>query len=206
MFEAEKLLGQVMSDALSGALGGQRRRRSSSPFAGGRGLGLGSQAKLGMGLLALAYAAYEHFSEKSTASGTVAKGPPPPPGAAAAIPPPPPPAADHERALHLLRAMVCAANADGLVDAEEREALLGRARDAGMKEAEVAALEVEIRSPLTLQQLVARTPPELRDEVYAAAMIAITPDTDREHRFLEELASKLGLDASAQQEIKQKIA
>ena len=121
------------------------------------------------------------------------------------MPPPAPPAQRSQQALHLVRAMICAANADGLIDAQEREALLGRAREAGMGREELEALDIEMRAPLTLQQLVVRTPTELRDETYAAALIAITADTEEENRFLAELATQLQLSADAQREIRQQL-
>lgn len=217
MFDPEKMLGQIMGDAMSGALGGSRRKRKHrSGFLGGSsGLGMAGKAKLGVGLLALAYAAYEHFKQQPGASapGTTpaptpapasvmsSTPPPPPPG----MPPSPAPAQQSQQALHLVRAMICAANADGLIDAQEREALIGRARDAGMGREELEALDIEMRAPLTLQQLVVRTPAELRDETYAAALIAITADTDEENRFLEDLAAQLQLDADAQRDIRQQL-
>lgn len=216
MFDPEKLLGQIMGDAVSGALGGSRRKRKHrSGIFGGSGLGMAGKAKLGVGLLALAYAAYEHFKQPP-ASGTapfpasapspaaaMTTPPPPPPGVG--LPPPAAPAQRSQHALHLVRAMICAANADGLIDAAEREALLGRARNAGMGREELDALDVEMRAPLTLQQLAVRTPTELRDETYAAALIAITADTDEEARFLADLAAQLQLDPNAQNEIRQQL-
>lgn len=217
MFDPEKMLGQIMGDAVSGALGGSRRKRKHrSGIFGGSGLGMAGKAKLGVGLLALAYAAYEHFkqppaggtppfpaSAPSPAAAMTTPPPPPPPGVG--MPPPAAPAQRSQHALHLVRAMICAANADGLIDAVEREALLGRARDAGMGREELDALDVEMRAPLTLQQLAVRTPTELRDETYAAALIAITADTDEETRFLADLAAQLQLDSNAQNEIRQQL-
>lgn len=210
MFDPEKMLGQVLGDAVSGALGGSRRKRKHrSGFLGGSGLGMAGKAKLGVGLLALAYAAYEHFKQPSPAAGAAAASPmmatPPPPPPGTSMPPPAPPAQRSQQALHLVRAMICAANADGLIDAQEREALLGRAREAGMGREELEALDIEMRAPLTLQQLVVRTPTELRDETYAAALIAITADTEEENRFLAELATQLQLSADAQREIRQQL-
>lgn len=213
MFDPEKMLGQIMGDAMSGALGGSRRKRKHrSGMFGGSGLGMAGKAKLGVGLLALAYAAYEHFKQPPAsgapgaastpaAAPAMATPPPPPPG----LPPSPPPAQRGQQALHLVRAMICAANADGLIDATEREALLGRARDAGMGREELEALDIEMRAPLTLQQLVVRTPAALRDETYAAALIAITADTAEENRFLADLAAQLQLDANAQRDIRQQL-
>lgn len=216
MFDAEKLLGQFMGDAFSGSLGHKKRKhkRSSSGLSGLLGgVSTGTKAKIGVGLLGLAYAAYEHYKQPARpASGAGSSTlPPPPPGAintANTAPPPPPaakPAVSHETALHLIRAMITAADVDGLIDAEERESILGRARDAGLDAESLQALDIEIRAPLNLKQLVARTPEELRDDTYAAALIAITADTAEEREFLDQLSSALRIDPVARQEIHQQL-
>lgn len=248
MFDPERLLKQVMNEALSGSLGGKQRRHKSSYGSSGLGglggllggsssgsSGLGSllggvlgsssgrrsggglstatKAKIGMGALGLAIAAYEHYKSSSTptASGSPAPPPqpmhggtpPPPPPAGPASPPPAPGAAaptDAERAveaMHLLRAMICAANADGLIDADERQRILGSARDAGLDAEDLEALDGELAAPLTVAQLVARTRPAQREQVYVASVIAIGRDTDLEVRYLDDLAARLGLDAAA---------
>lgn len=208
MFNAERLLGQLMGQALGGQLGGSRKRRKQS--FGIPGLGGGGKAAVGLGLLGVAMAAYEHYQQKSPAaapqplSGAGAAVPPPPPPGVAA-PPPPPPAADvalrTEQAMHLLRAMITAAHADGLIDGDERGALLDRARAAGLDPEELEALEAEIRAPFTLEQLVARTPRALRAETYGAALVAITADTAEERAFLDRLAGELGLDEAGRREV-----
>jgi uncharacterized membrane protein YebE (DUF533 family) len=215
MFNPEQLLGQLMGDAMSGQLGGRKRKRSKSGLGallgGSGGMSTATKAKVGLGLLGVAYAAYQHYSQ---GSGTPAAGPqplagampPPPPGAAAAVPPPPPPAANPsparvEEAMHLLRAMITAAHADGLIDAAEREAILGRARQAGMDADSLQALDAEIRAPLTLEQLTVRTPAGQRAETYAAALIAITADTEEERAFLDRMAAQLELDGATRADI-----
>ena len=213
MFNAERLLGQLMGQALGGQLGGHKRKRGKSSGLGGMmgGMSTGTKAQLGLGLLGVAMAAFEHYQNKPGAmpqpmAGPGAAMPPPPPVAGAAVPPPPPmPAAQvavrTEQAMHLLRAMITAAHADGLMDAQEREAILGRAREAGLDAEEIEALDAEIRAPFTLEQLVVRTPAHLRPETYAAALIAITADTAEERAFLDRLAGQLGLDAAARADI-----
>ena len=100
MFDPERMLGQMLGGALGGAFGGSRKRR------GGGLLGRGNtamKAQLGIGLLGVAFAAYEHFQQQRggfaggaapagapPASGPAAMPPPPPPPAASAMPPPPP--------------------------------------------------------------------------------------------------------------------
>lgn len=233
MFDPERLLKQVMNQALSGSLGGKQRRHKSSYGSSGMG-GLGgllggalggggprssgglstaTKAKIGMGALGLAIAAYEHYksSQAAPVAGTAPPtpmhggSPPPPPPAAPASPPPPPASpSDAERAvdaMHLLRAMICAANADGLIDADERNRILGSARDAGLDADDLEALEGELAAPLTVAQLVARTRPPQREPVYVASVIAIGRDTELEVRYLDDLAARLGLDAAARQQL-----
>lgn len=216
MFNPEQLLGQLMGDAMSGQLGGGKRKHKRSGGLGGLlggsgsggmlgGLSGGTKAKLGLGLLGIAVAAYQHY-QKPAAPQAVMGGAMPPPPPASSMPPPPPPAsapspARVEHAMHLLRAMITAAHADGLIDAGEREAILGRARQGGLDAESLEALDAEIRAPLTLEQLAVRTPASLRAEVYAAALIAITADTAEERAFLDRLAAQLTLDAAARADI-----
>ncbi len=212
MFNAEKLLGQIMGDAFSGTLGGKKRahKRSASGLSGLMGgMSTGTKAKIGVGLLGLAYAAYEHYKQPANSVANLSVGtPPPPPANLQSTPPPPPntaPGANNENALHLIRAMITAADADGLIDAQERESILARAREAGLDAESLQALKVEINAPMSMKQLVVRTPEHLRDETYAAALIAITADTTEERNFLDQLATGLKLDASARQEIHQQL-
>jgi uncharacterized membrane protein YebE (DUF533 family) len=247
VFDPEKLLKQVMNQALSGQLGGKQRRHKSSYgssglgglgglLGGSSGGGLGSllggalgggsgrrggmstatKAKLGVGALGIAIAAYEHYKSKNAA----APAPPPtsPPPSYGSAPPPPPPGASNapppapgvatptsaERAveaMHLLRAMICAANADGLIDADERERILGSAREAGLDADDLEALEGELAAPLTVAQIVARTRPAQREPVYVASVIAIGRDTDLEVRYLDDLGQRLGLDDDAREQL-----
>ena len=216
MFDPERLLGQMLGDALGGRLGGRKRKKKSGLGGLMGGMSTGTKAKLGLGLLGVAVAAYQHYSSQpggfaGGAQGVMGGGqpvPPPPPAGPPATPPPPPGAmpaapgpARTQEAMHLLRAMITAAHADGLIDAEEREAILGRACDAGLDAEEVQALDAEIRAPFTLEQLVVRTPPGRQPEVYAAALLAITADTEQERAFLDRLAGQLGLDAAARADI-----
>ncbi|HEX4854451.1 tellurite resistance TerB family protein [Arenimonas sp.] len=215
MFNPEQLLGQLMGDAMSGQLGGRKRKRSKSGLGallgGSGGMSTATKAKVGLGLLGVAYAAYQHYSQQGGSPSpapqpVMGQAPPPPPATASAMPPPPPPAANPsparvEEAMHLLRAMITAAHADGLIDAEEREAILGRARQAGMDADSLRALDAEIRAPLTLEQLTVRTPAGQRAETYAAALIAITADTAEERAFLDRMAGQLELDAATRADI-----
>lgn len=197
MFDAQKLLGQVLREAAGGGLGGAKRRKRGSRSL--TGLPSGLEAKVGVGLLGLAIAAYEHFRQAPSAP------PPPPPGRPDPAAPQAAGQTDQLRSLHLLRAMVSAANADGHVDATERSQLMQHARDAGLAGEDLDALDREIRNPLSLEQLIAQTPSGLNEEVYVAALIAIDADNPNEHRFLEALCAGLNLSADAQTRIRRQL-
>jgi len=201
MFDPERLLGQVIGGSLG--LGGRRSSRTAN------------RAALGVGLLGIAMAAYEHYSQQSKmAVSAPPSAPPPAPGstsaAVSAAPPPPPPAPsmDAQRqadALLMLRAMIAAANADGHIDDSERQAILDRGQEAGMDADDIAALERELAAPWPIAALVAATQPAMRERVYLAARLAIDPDHPAEQRFLDELANGVHLDARRRAELEQQI-
>lgn len=215
MFNVEKLLGQM----LSGGVGQGRNRRQSSIIPGV------GKAQLGVGVIGLAIAAWEHYKSQPTAAGSSAPAtpaanvpppPPPPMGSqpAPATPPPAPPqaaaatspASDRAAdASHLIRSMIAAANADGVIDAEERGAILERAMEAGLDPATQQFLMAELRAPATLEQIAEATRPDLRLETYAAALIAITVDTDVERQYLDSLAGALELSADDRQRVHEQL-
>lgn len=203
MFDAQRLLGQVLKDAMGG---GRRHKRRSLT-----GLPRGMEAQVGMGLLGLAIAAVEHFREPGSAGAATTV--PPPAPAAGATPPPPPPGrpatspsspqqAEH---LHLLRIMIAAMHADGAVDAEERRRLLERAAAAGLQGEDLAALEAELWHPRPLAELLRDTPEALREQAWIAGLVAIDADEASEHAFLAQLAEGLRLDAAQQARIRETL-
>ena len=91
--------------------------------------------------------------------------------------------------------MIAAATADGTIDADERSRVLGGVRETGLGGDAAEFLAVEFGAPASIEDLAmaARTP-EMRAQTYAAARLAIDPDTDVERDWLQELASRLSLD------------
>lgn len=219
MFDPERLLGQMLGGSLGGMFGGKRGRGKRSAFSTGS---IGGKAALGVGLLGVAMAAWEHYQQKPAAPAAGAgsgshTGSPPPAPPVSAMPPPPPGALPATRPMPvlderqqsvvlLIRAMIAAANADGHIDASERETILGRAREGGLDDATLAFLDAELAKPQTLQQVVANAKPELAAELYAASAIAITVDTDAEKQWLDMLAYGLRLDAQVRADIDARLA
>ncbi|HKG77490.1 MAG TPA: DUF533 domain-containing protein [Beijerinckiaceae bacterium] len=175
----------------------------------GRGLagnlaGLGGLALIG----GLAYRAFQNHQAGRPLLDTGAPGQAdtPQPAAVTAPPtaPPSPPAfdaaafdpasANDDDAVLFLRAMVAAAAADGQVSPDERARIVEGVNRAGLTPDAARWLEGEIAAPLTVDDIADRVQtPEKAAQVYAAARLAIDPDTLQEREFLRQLAESLDL-------------
>lgn len=210
MFDAERLLGGLIKQNIRRRSPRMIRRATRSGF------GMGTKAALGMGALGLAFAAFEHFSEKKSAAppppppgGSSGAMPPPPPASKGATPPPPPPPAGEtpdqsrqETALLLIRAMIAAAHADWHLDDKERAVILKQLDEGGFGDEERRFVTQELDNPRRLDDLLpADMTPELRDQIYTASLLAIEVDSEAERNYLDKLADRLGLDEAARKEI-----
>ena len=105
-------------------------------------------------------------------------------------------------ALLYLRAMVAAAAADGQIDEAERSRIVKGLTEAGIDPEASRWLETEMASPADVEELAATVDdPEKAAQVYAAARIAIDPDTIQEREFLNQLAAALDLEPAVQTQI-----
>ncbi len=103
---------------------------------------------------------------------------------------------DNERALLMVRAMIAAAAADGVIDDTERARILGNLKQAGLDDEASGFLEQEFANPLDAAGLVQMaSSPEMAAQIYTAARLAIDPDVEHEQNFLADLASGLSLEA-----------
>ncbi|HEY0229780.1 MAG TPA: DUF533 domain-containing protein [Dokdonella sp.] len=198
MVDAERLLGNLVGGALGNALGG----RGTPIF---RTAAVGSGAGLGLGLLGVAMAAYEHYQQTAAPTAQAAAaalpaaspaaGPPPTPHASV---PPPPPKGNPERgadAIVLIRSMIAAGHADGRIDGEERARIVAAA--AVHTGEERAFLDAELATPWSIEQLAAASTPALAADMYAAAAHAIVGDSEVEQAWLDRFALALALDPAA---------
>ncbi|MDQ8698214.1 tellurite resistance TerB family protein [Hyphomicrobium sp. LHD-15] len=180
--------GGIVGGAAAGALTTLLLGTKTGRDIAGDALKLGTAAALG----GLAYKAYTNYRDGKPLVGTraaeyikAARGGATLPGA--------PPANEH--ALLLLRAMIAAALSDGLIDAAERQKIVGRLVDVGINAEEQAFLDREIAAPWSPQQFAAAAAtPEIRSEIYLASSIAIEADTPAEQAYLRYLAATLGLE------------
>lgn len=178
---------------------------------------------IGMGAIGLAVAAWEHFSEQRAQAAPPAAPPPlPPPLPGTAAPsappgsrpavslpplplehaaPPPLPAAEspaeqaQREAILLVRAMVVAAWADGVIDAQERTAVRDRLATSGLSTQEQEFFLGELDTPPSLETLLSQVDtPALAEQVYLVSLLATRADTAAERAFLQRLQSRLALD------------
>jgi uncharacterized membrane protein YebE (DUF533 family) len=105
-------------------------------------------------------------------------------------------------ALLFLRTMVAAAAADGQIDGAERSRIVKGLTEAGIDPEASRWLETEMASPADVEELAAHIDdPEKAAQVYAAARIAIDPDTIQEREFLNQLAAALDLEGAVRAQI-----
>ena len=110
--------------------------------------------------------------------------------------------AGNPEALILIRAMIAAANADGVIDQAERNHILQRLQAVDLSPEEHAFVVQELLSPADLEAIVGRVDrPELARQVYTVSLMAIAVDTEKERRYMRTLASRLGLDESTVEQI-----
>ena len=102
---------------------------------------------------------------------------------------------DQQTALLMVRAMIAAASADGVVDNAERSHIVGSLEKAGLDVAAAKFLDEEFAKPMSVEALVASvSTPAIATQVYSAARLAVNPDNPAEQRFLEQLAAGLKLE------------
>ncbi|WP_244474192.1 DUF533 domain-containing protein [Methylobacterium sp. Leaf87] len=112
-----------------------------------------------------------------------------------------------DEARTMLRAMVAATLADGLVDAGERKRLDDALAAAGIEADGRRWLEAELADPADVDDIAERaTNPEQAARIYAAARLAIDPDTLQERKFLQDLAEALDLPVEATERLEAELA
>lgn len=150
--------------------------------------------------------------------------PPPPPathGRSGTPPTPPPmpgrppagqptgtaPTSDGEsEAVLLIRAMIAAANADGMIDTAERDAILGRLQVADLSAEEHAFVTRELLAPADLETIAGNVDSaDMARRVYAVSLMAIEVDTEAERSYMKDLAGRLELDEAAVEQIERSL-
>ena len=238
MFDARRLLDQVMGAAQSNGLAGgldrmardaagsvqraasgtDRSQLLTGAVAGGvvglllgsskarRVLGKGAGTALKLGGLAavgaLAYTAWKRHQAGTAGPATLEPAPEgsqflPAPGAAGG----------DALARGVLVAMIQGAKADGHIDAEEQRRIFGHVEALGLDAAAKAFVMDELAAPSDIGRVTAHaTTPETASELYAAALLAMDPDTAAERAWLDRLAQALRLPPGLAPQIERTVA
>ena len=107
-----------------------------------------------------------------------------------------------QQGMLIIRAMINAAKADGEVDEQELEKIVGRLQKSGADESDMAYVRELLAAPMDTDAIVAQVNnPQVGAQVYSASLLAISVDTAAEQAYIEELAGKLGLPQDARNEI-----
>jgi uncharacterized membrane protein YebE (DUF533 family) len=97
-----------------------------------------------------------------------------------------------------IRAMINAAKADGRIDPQEAQRLVGKMEEDGVSEEERRFVLTEMQKPMETDAIVRAVPnQQAAAQIYTASLMAIQVDTDAERQYLQQLASKLGLSRHA---------
>ncbi len=106
-------------------------------------------------------------------------------------------AVTNEAATVYIRGMIAAAAADGRIDANEQQKILGGLKQAGLDSQAEAFLANELNNPASIQDLIAGVQSEEEAvQLFTATRIAIDLDNQEEHDFLVALAQGLRLDGN----------
>ncbi|HOC16911.1 MAG TPA: DUF533 domain-containing protein [Vicinamibacterales bacterium] len=217
----------MIGEMVLGSLGGRRKRsRRAKRFLTGGGGFLNASTLLALG--GVAWGVFETLSRQnqggqaqpvpggfpppgvSPAPPLFSAGPvtpPPLPGAAAApAAPTAAPSGIPDGAVRIVRLMISAARADGTLSPDEREAILGQARGAGLE----ALAAGEVDHPTPLEAIVSGIPDEAqRRDLYTLAFSIVRADeqvSGAERIYLARLASLLGLDPAAAADLERKAS
>ncbi len=107
----------------------------------------------------------------------------------------------------LLSAMVAAAQADGQIDQDEFNRIIGGLEKIGASSTDRQELIEYLSTPVDPQILVdAAVNPQAASAIYVASLMAIQPDHPAEQRYLSNLAHRLGIDAGLKAQLDAELA
>lgn len=105
------------------------------------------------------------------------------------------PQGESQFALMLVRAMVAAANADGHIDEAERAHITEKLAASGLAADATDFIAKELAAPAGIDALAASAANDAQKaELYAAARLAVSSESDAERNYLKSLADRLGLE------------
>lgn len=106
---------------------------------------------------------------------------------------------DEKQAAILLRAMISAVKADGVIDDHEQAKIKEHLKDAS--QADIDFVTTELRKPLDLQGLIQSVPQGMEKQVYLMSLLAMTLDDPREVKYMQDLAAGLNISVAERNHI-----
>ncbi len=96
----------------------------------------------------------------------------------------------------IVKAMINAAKADGRIDDNEIQKIVGKLQEDGLTEEEKELFMTEASKPMDIDAVIASAGgrPEMAAQIYSASLLAIEVDTPAEQQYMQQLAQGLGLD------------
>ena len=212
MIDAKRLLDELVGSGVAGGLaGGLAGGTLAGLLSGKRGKKArklaGSAMKLGGVALVggLAYKAWQSYQQGQQPEAPTAIEPPP--SGSAFLPALGDPQGNTALSVLLARAMIAAAKADGQIDVQETQTILGQINGLALPSEDKAFLFEEYGRPLDIAGLAATvSTPEQAAEVYTASTLMVDPPSPPERIYLDALASALGLDAALAGQIEATVA
>jgi uncharacterized membrane protein YebE (DUF533 family) len=211
MFDAKRLLDQLVSSGAAGGLAGGLAGGVLANLLSGKKASKLAGSALKVGGLALvgglAYKAWQNY-QGTGGTGEPAGGqglPPLPPGSQFA--PPQSLEAAERLSLLLVRAMISAAKADGQIDTQESQAILNQINQLQLDAEDKAFLFEEYSRPLDIAALASQvSAPEQAAEVYAASALILEPPSAAERIYLDSLAQALSLEPGLRDQIQAQVS
>ena len=107
----------------------------------------------------------------------------------------------------VLKAMINAAKADGQIDEEEINRLVGKLQEVGADVEDQRYVLTQMQKPMETEKLISEVKgrPELAAQIYAASIMTIEVDTPAEKVYLGKLASGLDLNPEVTRRIEQMV-
>lgn len=96
-----------------------------------------------------------------------------------------------DQAAIMIRAMINAAKADGQVDREEQQRILGKLGN--VTRDEIDFVRRELAQPLDLDDFIRSVPRGMEQQVYSVSLMAIDLDSNAEAQYLHKLAQGMGI-------------
>ena len=169
-------VGAAASGILALLVGTQSGRKALAPVAK-----IGSVAALG-GL------AYKMYTEWQKSQGSQAKATPLNELSGSEL---------GERSLNVVRAMICAAKADGVIDEDENRLITGQIDSSDLNDTASAFLMNEVQLPVDAKRIAdSVTSMEQAVEIYLASLLVTGQQTESEKIYLDQLSSALRLDTA----------